>query len=85
MCSVSVVMGGWTGLGSPNFIPWTSTVPAPDLAQQMLDVIERLERIDKRMGAIECLVEAKTKRAYKRKLKARAAASPSFKTPDPGV
>lgn len=72
MCTVSMVVDGWTSPGSPNFIPWTPTFPPPATAQQMLEVLEKLDKLDKRLGAIECKVEEAKKEALKRKLKRRA-------------
>lgn len=71
MCIMSVVVDDWQrGL---NQIQWTPTYPDPATAQQMLDVIKRLEALDKKMDALECKLKAPVKEAFKRKLKRRAA------------
>jgi hypothetical protein len=68
-----VVVGSLTAQADPNYLNWTASYPAPNVAQQLLDVIARLEKIDKRMGLIECALEVKKKRAFKAKLRRRAA------------
>lgn len=72
MCAVSMITQQWTQPGQLNYVPWTQQFPDPKLAQQMLDVIERLEKIDKALNAIDCKLEVKEKTAFKRKLKQRA-------------
>jgi hypothetical protein len=72
MCSVSMVIRDWQNPQSPNSFTFTSTIPAPDVAKLMLDVIVKLEAIDKRLGAIDCKVEALEKRKFIRKLQRRA-------------
>lgn len=72
MCMVSVVTHGWLDQTSPNHIPWTVLSPNPELAKQMLDVIALLEKLDKRMGVVECLLEKEQKAAFKKKLRARS-------------
>lgn len=72
MCTVSMVVGTLTNPASTNFIPWGPLTPTPDVSKRLLDVIDRLEKIDKRLGLIECSVEAKKKRAFKAKLRRRA-------------
>lgn len=93
MCVTSAVIRDWTTpyepqkpgqfqpdvpVPLPNYVPWTQSWPTPDVAKQMLEIIERLEKLDKAVGALNCKLEAKEKAAYKRKLARRAAkASPA--------
>lgn len=54
----------------PNAVPWPTIQSDPQLAQQMLDILAKLEAIDKRLGQLEqCKVTAKEKRALKQKLR----------------
>jgi hypothetical protein len=54
---------------SPNAIPWPRIVADPRLAQQMLEVLARLEAIDKRLNNIDCKVEKASKKKIVAKLK----------------
>jgi hypothetical protein len=54
---------------SPNAIPWPTIQADPKLAQQMLDVLARLEAIDKRLNNIDCKVEKASKRKIVSNLK----------------
>lgn len=73
MCAVSMVMETWQAPASPNFIPWPTVQSDPLLAQRMLEVLQKLEAIDKRLGLLEqCKVSEKDKRAYKAKLRRAA-------------
>jgi len=77
MCAVSMISHQWTtpqfpSGPNPNYVPWTQQFPTPDIAAQMLDVLQRLEKIDKALGALDCKLEAREKTALKRKLKRRA-------------
>ena len=74
MCVVSMVMDQWWP-NSPRrtapdtSIPWPMIQQDPDLAQKLLDIIMRLEAIDKRLGQLErCKSTAKEKAAIKRRL-----------------
>lgn len=55
MCAVSAVSDyyqtTWPQRFPTNLQPWQDD---PGLAQQLLDVVKRLEAIDKRLGDIEC-------------------------------
>jgi hypothetical protein len=54
----------------PNAIPWPQIVADPKLAQQMLDILAKLEAIDKRLGQLEsCKVSAVEKKKLKAKLR----------------
>jgi hypothetical protein len=83
MCVTSAVMQQWwppsmpapTGpdygridLPPPNAIPWPQIEKDPNLAAQMLEVLKRLEAIDKRLGLIE---QCKVAEPEKKKVKAR--------------
>lgn len=72
MCAVSNVMDSWTNPTSPNQVPWSPLMPTPATAQQMLEVIAKLEAIDKSLNAINCKLEASAKKKFKAKLKRRA-------------
>lgn len=55
---------------SPNAIPWPLIQADPSLAQQMLDVLKRLEALDKRLDKMEqCKVTAKQKKNLKARLR----------------
>jgi hypothetical protein len=81
MCSYSNMMGDmwhptWPAAPtpqplqpSPNAIPWPTIVADPKLAQQMLDVLTRLEAIDKRLNNLDCKVEKASKRKIVSNLK----------------
>jgi hypothetical protein len=54
----------------PNAIPWPLIQQDPALAQQMLDLLAKLEAIDKRLGQLEqCKVSVKEKKALKARLR----------------
>lgn len=81
MCTYSMIMGDmwhptWPAAPtpqplnpSPNAIPWPTIVADPRLAQQMLEVLARLEAIDKRLNNIDCKVEKASKKKIVAKLK----------------
>lgn len=55
---------------APNAIPWPTIEKDPALAQQMLEVLKRLEAIDKRLGLMEqCAVAEPEKKKVKAKLR----------------
>lgn len=55
---------------SPNAIPWPLIQQDPSLAQQMLDVLAKLEALDKRLGKMEqCAVSAREKKNLKARLR----------------
>lgn len=58
---------------------WPVVQNDPALAAQLLEVIKRLEAIDKRLGDIECKVERKKKAALKRDLKRIAGSASDVK------
>lgn len=65
----------------PNAIPWPRIEADPALAQQMLEVLKRLEAIDKRLGLMEqCAVAEPEKKKVKAKLRriAKRARNTSF-------
>lgn len=70
MCATCAIIDQWTNPFTPAFVPWPTV--SPNLAQEMLTVIQKLEDIDRRLGQLECKVEASVKAKFKRKLKARA-------------
>lgn len=66
MCVASNVIGDWQhpswpdygkaipiGPSSPNAIPWPVIQKDPELAKQMLEVLKKLEAIDKRLDLLE--------------------------------
>ncbi len=61
MCAVSLVVDAWRDTRNPNFIPFTLQSPDADLARQMLEVIRRLDAIDKKLGLKDCKLSAATK------------------------
>lgn len=86
MCVTSAVMQQWWPMAPapnlpdygkltiqpnlPNAIPWPRIEADPNLAKQMLEVIERLEAIDKRLGLMEkCAVAEPEKKKVKAKLR----------------
>ena len=76
MCTVSMVIDQWQQPASPNYIPWPTVQHDPALALQMLEVIKRLEALDKRLGLLEqCKIATKDKAKLKRKLKRISAKS----------
>ena len=55
---------------SPNAIPWPLIQQDPALAQQMLDVLQKLEALDKRLDKMEqCAVTAREKKNLKARLR----------------
>lgn len=55
---------------SPNAIPWPLIQHDPALAQQMLDVLKKLEALDKRLDKMEqCKVTAREKKNLKARLR----------------
>jgi hypothetical protein len=81
MCVYSNMMGEWWHptwpvtpapqpfIPSPNAIPWPTIVADPTLAAQMLEILKRLEAMDKRLNNIDCKVEKVAKRKIETKLK----------------
>jgi len=74
MCTVSMVVDQWFPQQPtqpwPNQVPWPVVQKDPELARQMLEVLERLEALDKRFGLLEqCKVAEPEKRRIKAKLR----------------
>jgi tetrahydromethanopterin S-methyltransferase subunit G len=81
MCAYSNMMGDWWHqtwphtpvpnplTPSPNAIPWPTIVSDPALAAQMLEVLKRLDAIDKRLNNTDCKVEKEQKVKITRALK----------------
>ena len=81
MCAYSNMIGEWHHptwpytpapaplTPSPNSIPWPTIVADPTLAAQMLEVLKRLEAIDKRLNNLDCKVEKEQKVKITRALK----------------
>jgi hypothetical protein len=84
MCVTSTVIDGWRDPTwplitphnplpwnpSPNAIPWPLIQQDPSLALQMLEVIKRLEALDKRLDKMEqCAVTAREKKNLKARLR----------------
>jgi hypothetical protein len=76
MCTVSMVIKDWQEGPNriPDFTPWQRLPPVitPELAQQMLEVLRRLDAIDKRLNALDCALKEPEKAKIVRKLKRRA-------------
>lgn len=54
----------------PNAIPWPMIQKDPELAAQMLEVLKRLEEIDKKLGLLDqCKVAEPEKKRIKAKLR----------------
>ena len=70
MCVTSAIIDQWTNPFTPAFVPWPTV--SPNLAQEMLTVIQKLEDIDRRLGQLECKMETATKERFKKRLKKRA-------------
>jgi hypothetical protein len=66
----------------PPFVPKIDqiipTVPVvtPDLAKQMLDILKRVDELDKKLGRINCLLEEQEKEGYIKTLKKIARKKP---------
>ena len=71
MCVYSAVAGGWMNPG-PNYVPWTPSHPDPATAAQMLEILRRLDEIDKKLGAKDCKLNESEKVAFEKKLQERA-------------
>jgi len=72
VCATSAIIDQWTNPRLPSFVPWTPVSPSPNLAQEMLTVISKLEDIDRRLKQTECKLEAALKTKFKRRLQRRA-------------
>ena len=71
MCVVSMVVGGWGTPGSNNyfnFSEWQNNPLGPSVSRDMLEVLKKLEELDKKMGLKECAVEEKEKDSFKKRL-----------------
>ena len=61
---------GPAAVPSPNAIPWPLIQSDPTLAAQMLDVLKRLEALDKRLDKMEqCAVTKREKKNLKARLR----------------
>jgi hypothetical protein len=69
MCATSAIIEQWQQPWSPNYVPWPTVQSDPLLAQQMLQALQKLEAIDKRLGLLECKLSAKDKKNFKARLK----------------
>lgn len=83
MCVTSMVIGDWQHPSwpdygkaipalpiSPNSIPWPTIQADPKLAQQMLEVLKKLEAIDKRLDMLEqCKVTEPGKEQLRERLR----------------
>lgn len=73
MCTVSMVLDSITTPHNPNYMKWTRQYPTPDVALQLIEVIQRLDKIDKQLGLLDCKIEARAKKQFMKKLERRAA------------
>lgn len=84
MCVASMVIGDWqhpswpdygkaipaVPTPSPNAIPWPVIQADPNLAAQMLEVLKKLEAIDKRLDLLEqCKVSEPGKEQLRERLR----------------
>ena len=83
MCTVSMVIKDWQHptwpqpimpnpplQPGPNSIPWPLIQQDPKLAEQMLEVLKRLEAIDKRLDKMEqCKVAEPAKKKLRKQLR----------------
>ena len=54
----------------PNYIPWPTVQADPALAVQMLELLKKLEAIDRRLGMLEqCKVTRREKKILKDRLR----------------
>jgi hypothetical protein len=70
MCAVSFMVDQWLNPQQPNYVPFHQIDSVT--ASQMLEVIRRLEEIDKRLNAIDCKLDKPRKDGFKKKLRRRA-------------
>jgi len=67
---------------TPNSVP-ANPVPnisvTPDLAKQMLDVLKRIDEIDKKLGRLDCILNDDKKEEYVKLLKKVARKKPKKK------
>lgn len=88
MCAVSMMVDAWQTWPKPTVSPWLPQAvpyfppvdfnkPDPETAKQMLEILAKLEALDKRLGLIDCKIEQAVKDKFVRKLK-RAAAKKSL-------
>jgi len=66
VCSVSAIVQQWTDTASPNFQPLQAL--KPDTAALMLQIITKLEELDRKVNAINCKLAEPEKEAFKEKL-----------------
>jgi hypothetical protein len=54
-------------------LPVYPSIPAPvvtpDLAKQMLDILKKVDELDKKLGRLDCLLDADAKKAYVKALR----------------
>jgi len=67
MCAVSMVIGDWTNPRGPNWIPQEKIDPST--AIQMLEIIKRLDALDKKLGFVDCKIEELEKQRFIKGLK----------------
>jgi hypothetical protein len=67
---INPVQPGTAPTTIPNAVPWSLIQKDPELAAQMLEVLKKLEAIDRKLGLLEqCLVAQKDKKKIKAKLR----------------
>jgi mannose/fructose-specific phosphotransferase system component IIA len=64
-----MVIDNWKLPTSPNYIPPNVIQSDPNLARMMLEIIEKLDALDKKVNAIDCKLQEKEKEEFKQILK----------------
>lgn len=61
MCAVSMVSDYYTKIWPERFPAKADPWRDPEIAKMLKDIIERLDKVDKKLNDIECNEESKTK------------------------
>jgi hypothetical protein len=73
MCTYSMIADTWRAPTSPNYIPLPSVAPmspiTPEIAKLMLDILKKTDELDKKVGLLDCKLNAKEKAAYQGELR----------------
>lgn len=60
----------------PPYNPQTVVTVTPDVAQQMLEILKRVDALDKKLGRLDCILGAAEKKGYVKALKKLARKKP---------